>query len=95
MDENNRINEDLNNIITAFEKRTQQISEEQREARERFIVALSELSRQYDLLREWTEKSNNELKTFLEKLLSSKEGDELLLAVKDIVDKTEKIPQGF
>lgn len=95
MDDNNRINEDLNNIITAFEKRTQQISEEQREARERFIVALSELSRQYDLLREWTEKSNNELKTFLEKLLSSKEGDELLLAVKDIVDKTEKIPQGF
>lgn len=95
MDENNNINEDLTNIITSFEKRTQQISEEQREGRERFVVALSELSRQYDLLREWTEKNSEQLKDFLEKLGKPKEGDELPQVLSGIAEKIENIPQGF
>lgn len=91
MDENNIVNEDLANIISSFEKRTQQISEEQREARERFVVALSELSRQYDLLREWTEKSNADLKDFFEKLGEKESGTELLEPLNDIAEKLDAL----
>jgi hypothetical protein len=100
MGENNRVNEDLANIISSFEKRTQQISEEQREARERFVVALSELSRQYDLLREWTEKSNADLKDFFAKLGTPQQASDLLDPLSAIGDKLDllnehssKIPQ--
>ncbi|TET17315.1 MAG: hypothetical protein E3J78_07765, partial [Candidatus Cloacimonadota bacterium] len=93
MDENKGVNEDLSNIISSFEKRTQQISEEQRESRERFVVALSELSRQYDLLREWAEKTNKELTTFLEKLHPAQDNKALLQSVTDIGNKIDSVSQ--
>jgi|GEM_PF-2905226 len=93
MNDNNRPNDELKDIVKSFEKRTNQISEEQREARERFVVALSELSRQYDLLREWTEKSNVELKNFLENLSGEGKDAELSSTAKTILGEIEKLPE--
>jgi len=95
MEENNKNNKDLKKVISSFEKRTQQITDEQREARERFVVALSELSRQYDLSREWSEKNTEELKNFLEKLTKPEETDELQNTLSNISKNLEKLPQGF
>jgi len=93
MNDNNRPNDELKDIVKSFEKRTNQISEEQREARERFVVALSELSRQYDLLREWTEKSNVELKNFLENLSGEGKDAELSSTAKTILGEIKKLPE--